>query len=222
MNKSHLRALGGRVLVVLALASCVGCTQTPPTPAAQGQPASKDRPKPETATAAQGQPASKDRPKPETATAGPQPGAPVATPVAAKPDPDLQGTWKLDCVYTRNEDGNQSYGVVTSPQPEMTIEGNNVTVRTEAEGKQETEKYTLDLDQSKTPKVYRRVSVDAAGKSRTRAGIYAVLGKDRKDMLWMCDQADGQPPESFTVVRDDGKGRRIWEYRRTTASKSRE
>jgi uncharacterized protein (TIGR03067 family) len=125
----------------------------------------------------------------------------------SKPDPDLQGTWKLSLVYDKHDETGKSYIAVTSKYV-MTIKGNDMSVETEIDGKKTTSKYTLDLDRSKNPRVYKRTAAD--DKKSTMSGIYSV----EKDKLMMCFQKDGKPPEGFTVRRDDGKNRRIYEFAR--------
>jgi len=89
----------------------------------------------------------------------------------------------------------------------MTIKGNEMTVESENDGKRRTTKYTLEVDQTKKPKVYKLAK---AGDKEARSGIYSVEG----DTLRMCYQADGKPPESFTVKRGDGKERGMDEFER--------
>jgi hypothetical protein len=43
-------------------------------------------------------------------------------------------------------------------------------------------------------------------------GIYKVEG----NRLVMCFQKDGTPPPDFTARRDDGKGRRVFEFERVS------
>jgi uncharacterized protein (TIGR03067 family) len=125
----------------------------------------------------------------------------------SKSDADLQGVWKLSKVYDKYESGTKSYLSVSSKYV-MTIKDNELSVETEVDGKATTTKYTIDLDAAKNPKVYKRTTADE--KKNSISGIYSV----EKDTLMMCFQTDGKPPEGFTVTRDDGKGRRIYEFTR--------
>jgi len=141
-----------------------------------------------------------DDPKPDPPTTPPRP-------VGSKPDPDLQGTWKLSLVYDKQDETGKSYLAVSSKYL-MTIEGNKMTVEGESDGKPMTKSFTLEVDQGKEPKVYTQTADDKKGGSQS--GIYAV----RDGKLQMCSQGDGKPPDSFTVRRDDGKDRRILEFER--------
>ena len=125
----------------------------------------------------------------------------------SKTDADLQGVWKLSKVYDKYEGGNQSY-ISLSSKYVMTIQDGNLTIETENDGKKATTKYTVNVDGNKKPKEYTRTAVE--GKKGAVTGLYSV----EKDKLLMCFQADGKPPEGFTVKRDDGKDRRIYEFER--------
>jgi uncharacterized protein (TIGR03067 family) len=126
-----------------------------------------------------------------------------------KPDPDLDGQWKLVKVYDRYGSDGKSYLAVTSKYHQM-VRGSAMTIVTESGGKTTELKYTLVLDQTRNPKVYKRTSRDANQKTRTESGIYAV----QKDTLLLSSQADGTPPEGFSVQKNDAKNRRIYEFQR--------
>lgn len=153
-----------------------------------------------------------DRAKPKTlkrkgASATPMPPTP---PVAkSKPDPDLQGSWKMVTVYDKLDGPEKSY-IVLSSKHFMTIDGNSVKEEYEHEGQMKVANYVLDADQSKNPKTYTKTPVDGKA-SRNEIGIYAMQADGK---LWICNQTDGKIPESFTVKRGDGKNRIIFEYER--------
>jgi uncharacterized protein (TIGR03067 family) len=144
---------------------------------------------------------------------GPGPSADTGSgPGLSKPDPDLQGTWKLSLVYDQLDNAKKSY-LVVSAKEFMTIKGNLMSVEREVDGKKTTVNYTLEVDRTKNPRVYKRFAAD--GKKTAISGIYAI----EKARLRMCFQADGKPPEAFIVSRDDGKDRLIFEFDRVVKGK---
>jgi len=124
------------------------------------------------------------------------------------PVPELQGKWKLTKLYDEFGGGKKSYIALSSPSF-LTIKGNESTFETDNDGKKVVETYTLEVDASKTPKVYRQTLAAKDGGPAV-LGIYSV----EKDILLMADQADGMPPESLTVTKGDGKRRRLFEFER--------
>lgn len=213
MTSIRFAILRKDIFSILVAATWLGCSHDAPSPEPKAKEFRETESPPNQSAESTVSPDSPQPKTPPALAASPKPKATGLSASELKPDPDLQGIWRLYRIIDKNEGGNKSYLMISSPKIEMTIEGSNVKVRTQSEDKSETEQYVLDVDQSKTPKVFRRIRLNADA-SRPDAGIYSV----EKDTLQMCQQANGTPPESFTVVRNDGKNRQILEYQRVRDS----
>jgi uncharacterized protein (TIGR03067 family) len=106
----------------------------------------------------------------------------------------LQGTWKMKSVKWAEQD--KTTMILLTSRWEITVKGNEVTEVTENGGKEERRRYSIALDEKKTPKVYTMTSLEGKDKGKASSGIYSLDG----DTLRMCSQREGLPRD-FTITQ---------------------
>jgi uncharacterized protein (TIGR03067 family) len=94
---------------------------------------------------------------------------------------------------------------------DVTVKGNEWVVATKRDGKVTETKYKLELDQTKSPKQYKKIRIEGPDKGKTESGIYEIRG----DTLRMCFLKNGGLPKDFSLKEGvDVKNKFIHEFKR--------